>query len=200
MSFEARSFDLSGVKGISQSALDLHLGLYRGYVKEVNALLEVLQPDGAASAPTTPQATQKLTREAAVHRFPFEHNGVVLHELFFEQLAGAKGDRLERHAPLAQALGQPFGGLDNWRQDFEQLATTRGIGWVVTVREQSGGAIYNTWVDEHQWGNTAGTEVIFLLDLWEHAYLLDFAPTERAKYVEVVFANVDWGVVADRLG
>jgi len=199
MSFEAKSFDLSGVKGISQSALDLHLGLYRGYVKEVNALLEVLQPQESSSTPSTPPDAQKLKREAAVRRFPFEYNGVVLHELFFEQLSGAKGDRLERHASLAQAFGEPFGGLDAWRKDFGQLATTRGIGWVMTVREQTGGAVYNTWVDEHQWGTTAGTEVIFLLDLWEHAYLLDFAPTERAKYMDAVFANVDWGVVAKRL-
>ena len=89
--------------------------------------------------------------------------------------------------------------LEGWRKDFEQLAATRGIGWVITVREESGGAVYNTWVDEHQWGTTAGTDVIFLLDLWEHAYLFDFAPTERGKYLETVFNNVDWGVVAARL-
>jgi Fe-Mn family superoxide dismutase len=199
MSFEARSFDLSGVEGLSQSALDLHLGLYRGYVKEVNALLEVLQPDDSAAPSRAGKDAQKLTREAAVRRFPFEYNGVVLHELFFEQLGGTKGDGLERHAPLATAFGEPFGGLDGWRKDFGQLATTRGVGWVMTVREQSGGAVYNTWVDEHQWGTTAGTEVIFLLDLWEHAYLLDFAPTDRAKYLDAVFANVDWGIVAGRL-
>ena len=75
MAFEIRSFNLRDVKGLSQAALNLHLDLYHGYVEQVNTLLEVLQPH------ESPSRAPALTREAAVRRFPFEYNGMVLHEL-----------------------------------------------------------------------------------------------------------------------
>lgn len=193
MAFEIRSFNLRDVKGLSQAALNLHLDLYHGYVEQVNALLEVLQPQEA------PSQTPALTREAAVRRFPFEYNGMVLHELFFEQLSGVKGRPPHERGPLGEAVGHAFGGFDGWRKDFEKLAATRGVGWVMTVREKSGGTLYNTWIDEHQWGTTAGTDVIFLLDVWEHAYLLDFSPKQRSDYLQAVFDNVDWSVVESRM-
>jgi len=193
MAFEIRSFNLRDVKGLSQAALNLHLDLYHGYVEQVNTLLEVLQPH------ESPSRAPALTREAAVRRFPFEYNGMVLHELFFEQLSGSNGRPPHEQGPLGQAVGHAFGGLDGWRKDFEKLAATRGVGWVMTVREKSGGTLYNTWVDEHQWGTTAGTEVIFLLDVWEHAYLLDFSPKQRGDYLQAVFDNVDWSVVEARM-
>lgn len=193
MAFEIRSFNLRDVKGLSQAALNLHLDLYHGYVEQVNTLLEVLQPQ------ESPSRTPALTREAAVRRFPFEYNGMVLHELFFEQLSGSKGRPPHEQGPLGQAVGHAFGGFDGWREDFERLAATRGVGWVMTVRERTGGTLYNTWIDEHQWGTTAGTDVIFLLDVWEHAYLLDFSPKQRSDYLQAVFDNVDWSVVESRM-
>jgi Fe-Mn family superoxide dismutase len=193
MAFEIRSFNLRDVKGLSQAALNLHLDLYHGYVEQVNTLLEVLQPH------ESPSRTPALTREAAVRRFPFEYNGMVLHELFFEQLSGSKGRPPHEQGPLGQAVGHAFGGFDGWREDFERLAATRGVGWVMTVRERTGGTLYNTWIDEHQWGTTAGTDVIFLLDVWEHAYLLDFSPKQRSDYLQAVFDNVDWSVVESRM-
>ena len=193
MAFEIRSFNLRDVKGLSQAALNLHLDLYHGYVEQVNTLLEVLQPH------ESPSRAPALTREAAVRRFPFEYNGMVLHELFFEQLSGSNGRPPHEQGPLGQAVGHAFGGFDGWRKDFEKLAATRGVGWVMTVRERTGGTLYNTWIDEHQWGTTAGTDVIFLLDVWEHAYLLDFSPKQRSDYLQAVFDNVDWSVVETRM-
>jgi len=193
MPFAVRSFNLRDVEGLSQAALNLHLDLYHGYVEQVNALLEVLVPQKSArSAPA-------LTHEAAVRRFPFEYNGMVLHELFFEQLSGAKGEAPGQQGPFGKALTHTFGGFDRWRKDLETLAATRGVGWVMAVREKSGGAVYNTWVEEHQLGTTAGNDVLFVLDLWEHAYLFDFSPKERSEYLQVVFDNVDWTVVEARL-
>ena len=194
MAFEIRSFNLRDVQGLSQGALNLHVELYHGYVEQVNTLLEVLQPTESTS-----RAAPSLTREAAVRRFPFEYNGMVLHELFFEQLSGTNGRSPHERGPLGQAVGNAFGGFDGWRKDFEKLAATRGVGWVASVREKTGGTLYNTWIDEHQWGMTAGTDIIFVLDVWEHAYLLDFAPKQRAEYTQAVFDNVDWSVVESRM-
>lgn len=194
MAFEIRSFNLRNVRGLSQAALNLHLDLYHGYVEQVNALLEVLQPPDPTS-----RAAPALTREAAVRRFPFEYNGMVLHELFFEQLTGTNGRPPHEHGPLGQAVGHAFGGFDGWRKDIEKLAATRGVGWVVTMREKSGGTVCNTWIDEHQWGVTVGTDVVFVLDVWEHAYLLDFSPKQRSEYMQAVLDNVDWSVVEARM-
>ena len=134
-----------------------------------------------------------------MRRFPFEYNGMVLHELFFEQLSGTNGRPRTSKVRWGKPWVTPSAASTAGAKDFENLANTRGIGWVMTVREKSGGTLYNTWVDEHQWGTTAGTEVIFLLDLWEHAYLLDFSPKQRGDYLQAVFDNVDWSVVESRM-
>lgn len=192
MAYEIRDFDLSGVRGISQRALQLHLGLYHGYVEQVNALLGILQPhEVAAPLPA-------LDREGAVRRFPFEYNGMILHELFFEQLSGGKRRPLHETSVMAEAVDRAFGGFSAWQDDFESLAKTRGVGWVITLREPAGNAIYNTWIDEHQWGMPAGMDVVFVLDMWEHAYLLDFAPAQKPAYIQAVLDNVDWTVVESR--
>ena len=82
MTYQVRPFDLSGVQGLSKKAIDLHLGLYKTYVEQLNKLLEQSPKGSAASAP--------LALDGYNRRFAFEYNGVALHELFFAQLAGKR--------------------------------------------------------------------------------------------------------------
>ena len=185
MSHQLRNFDLSHVQGLSKKALDLHLGLYKGYVDNFNQLLE--------------QATQKspLTADGYARRFAFEYNGVALHELFFEALAGQK-QAPQAGSGFSAALGT-FGGFEGWKAAVEALGKTRGVGWVLTVRERFGERrLHNCWIDLHQLNVPANTDVVFALDLWEHAFMIDFAPSQRADYMRIVFDNIDWGVVESR--
>lgn len=192
--YQARAFDVSGVTGLSQRALEMHLELYRGYVKALNALLA----EQSAAFPPAGEAATPVDLASHARRFAFEYNGVVLHELFFDALGATGGSSPDRHGALADAAGRSFGGLDQWMQHAAALARLRGIGWIVTVREPRSNRLYNCWVDLHHLMVPANTQVVLALDLWEHAYLLDFAPAQRGKYFETLWSSLDWGKVERR--
>lgn len=185
----ARGFDLAAVEGLSQKAIDLHLGLYRGYVDKLNALHNRLDKDGSRD----PDATAGRVRQ-----FAFEYNGVVLHELFFEALAGPGAPSLDAGGVVAEAADISFGGVENWKRDVAELAGTRGVGWVLCAREPQKNQIFNVWVDQHQLGLPAKCEILLALDFWEHAYLLDFSPQARDEYFELLWRQIDWSVVERR--
>lgn len=190
MTYQVRPFDLSGVQGLSKKALDMHLGLYKGYVDNLNKLLEQApQAKGAAGGP--------LALDGYARRFAFEYNGVMLHELFFEQLAGTHRPA-SRNSNFIGALTDGYGGFEGWKSVIEGLAKTRGVGWVISLCQRGTAHVHSTWVDLHHLNMPANSEVVFVLDVWEHAFLTDFAPSQRADYVKAVLDNIDWPVVEAR--
>jgi Fe-Mn family superoxide dismutase len=189
VTYQVRAFDLSGVQGLSKKAIDLHLGLYKTYVEQLNKLLEQ-SPQRSASA-------AQLTLDGYNRRFAFEFNGVALHELFFEQLAG-KPRQPKSDGDFVDALHDDYVDFSGWKASVEALAKTRGVGWVLTLRERGQDRLYNCWIDLHHLQMPANCDVVFALDLWEHAYMVDFTPAQRADYVKIIFDNVDWTVVEQR--
>jgi len=190
--YEFREFPAGG---LSARALATHLELYRGYLTQTNALL------GAALGPELRRnaAAVMRPRESIARRTSFELNGVKLHEWYFEQLAGRGGVAAPASASLAmEAMDVAFGGFEPWRDDIEALATVRGIGWVVSAHDPTGGQLVNLWADLHHLLVPAGLEVVFALDLWEHAYWDDFGPRGRGQYARFVLDNTDWQVVEAR--
>jgi superoxide dismutase, Fe-Mn family len=193
-SYTAKKFDLSGLQGISDKTLEVHFGLYEGYVKNVNLLNEQLAEqlkNGQASGANPHYA--ELTR-----RLGFEYNGMVLHEYYFGNLTKTAGSR---PAPeLDEALGAIHGDFESWKKDFSAIGGMRGVGWAIAYYNPPAHRVSNHWITLHEVGNVAGFVPLLVLDLWEHAYLLDYKPAEHAtKYVEAFFANVDWNVVQQRL-
>lgn len=189
MTYQVRNFDLSGVEGLSKKAIDLHLSLYKGYVENLNKLLEQV-PQG--------KAPPGLALDGYARRFAFEYNGVMLHELFFEALAGKKRQP-EDDGTFSRSLNQGYGGFDAWKGAVENLAKTRGVGWVLTVRERGSQRLHNCWIDLHHYSVPANSDVVFVLDCWEHAFMLDFTPAQRADYAKIILQNTDWSVVESRL-
>jgi len=191
--FQFRSFD----GGLTAATLATHLELYRGYIAQTNDLFVALADPALrreAGAVTRP-------REAVSRRMSFELNGVKLHEWYFEQLAGSSGVRVpDSSSVAAEAMDVAFGGFDGWRADVEALATTRGIGWVVTAWDRSSGQLVNVWADLHHLLLPAGHDIVFVLDLWEHAYWNDFGPKGRGAYSKFILGNTDWQVVEARFG
>ncbi|HEY3730411.1 MAG TPA: Fe-Mn family superoxide dismutase [Steroidobacteraceae bacterium] len=192
MTYQVRSFDLSKVQGLSKKALDLHLGLYKGYVENLNKLLEQ-SPQRSANA--TPLALDGYSR-----RFAFEFNGVALHELFFEQLAGQAHRAPQSDGEFVDALHGDYRDFEGWKASIEALAKTRGVGWVLAVRGrgQDKETLHNCWIDLHQLNFPANCDVVFALDLWEHAFMIDFTSAQKGDYVKIVLDNVDWRVVEQR--
>lgn len=196
-SYKAREFSLSGLQGISDETLEMHFKLYQGYVKETNKLSERIQEfiqDGNVDQEEMP-AYSELTR-----RLGFEFNGMVLHEYYFENLqkGGGTGDP-SNTSPFWKAAEASFGSYDIWKADFVGIGKMRGVGWAICYENPANGRLSNHWITLHETGNVAGFNPILVMDVWEHAYLLDYKPAERPKYIEAFFSNIDWATLAQRL-
>jgi len=194
--YTARHYSFADVDGLSRRALNLHLELYRGYVNQVNALQAPLDELVARARLND---SQRLQKDGLVRRLAFEVNGMRLHEMFFEQLDGRPSSPTPSPSSvLMEAMDTSFQGLDGWRNDINQLAETRGVGWVISARHADTNRFSNFWIGEHHLGTPAGLQPIAVFDLWEHAWLLDFAPGARSDYLSVLFRNLDWSVLERR--
>ena len=196
-SYKAREFNPSGLQGISDKTLEMHFKLYEGYVKETNNLTERISEfikDANVDQEEMP-AYSELTR-----RLGFEFNGMVLHEYYFDNLrrGGGPGDPAKT-TEFAKAAESSFGSYEIWKADFVGIGKMRGVGWAICYQNPSNGRISNHWITLHETGNIAGFDPILMMDVWEHAYLLDYKPAERPKYIEAFFANIDWAMVEKRL-
>ena len=184
-----------GLAGLSDKQIEEHLKLYEGYVKRTNALTEKLYAmcgEGKASG-ADPIYTE-LTR-----RMGFEYNGMVLHEYYFGNLTPGAQAEPPAGSKLRKSIEASFGKFETWLADFRAIATSPGIGWAVLYEDPSNGWLSNHWVTLHNDGNPAGFRPILALDDWEHAYMRDYLATERAKYVDAFFRNVDWQAAERRL-
>jgi Fe-Mn family superoxide dismutase len=183
---------LRGLQGITDEQVEVHLQLYAGYVNRTNALQERLT--SLATAGTFDNAYQELKR-----RNGWEWNGMRLHEYYFDNLkAGAKP--LEGSNPFAAAVERQHGSLEAWKTDFMSTAKMPGVGWIIAYLDPPSGQVLNCWVNQHEVSHLAGARPVLVLDVWEHAFSVYRKPTERAKYLEDFYANVDWDVVATRMG
>src|ERR1044071_3210168 len=195
-SYKARQFNLSGLKGISDQTLEMHFKLYEGYVKETNNLTERISDfikDGNVDQEEMP-AYSELTR-----RLGFEYNGMVLHEYYFDNLKAGTSSAPGRTSAFVQAVEESFGSYEVWKANFVGVGKMRGVGWAICYQNPANGRISNHWITLHETGNVAGFNPILVMDVWEHAFLLDYKPAERPKYIEAFFSNIAWNAVEERL-
>jgi superoxide dismutase, Fe-Mn family len=194
--YQAKSFDLHGLNGISDRTMDTHFKLYEGYVKETNSLTdhirEVLK-DGKVDQEEMP-AYSELKR-----RLGFEYNGMVLHEYYFENMKKGGTNHPGRGSAFDHAAEDAFGGYETWKTDFMGVGKMRGVGWGICYLDPSTGRLSNHWVTLHETGNIAGFVPVLVMDVWEHAFILDHKPSERAAYIEAFFSNINWQAVEQRL-
>jgi Fe-Mn family superoxide dismutase len=193
--YKARTFDLSDLTGISNETLAMHFKLYEGYVAQTNALNEKIAEliSGGELDSTKVAAYSELKR-----RFGFEYNGMVLHEYYFENMQkNGTGDPTS--GAFRSAAEASFGSYDVWKADFVATGKMRGVGWAATYQDPSNGAISNHWINLHETGNVAGYTPILIMDVWEHAFIKDYAPADRPKYIEAFFSNIAWDTVNKRV-
>jgi Fe-Mn family superoxide dismutase len=191
-----KRFPLSGLHGISDRTLEMHFKLYEGYVEQTNLLIEridTMLADGTLDHEEQP-AYAELTR-----RLGFEYNGMVLHEYYFGNLTRGGGAEPARGSAFRRAAEACFDGFERWKLDFVSVGKMRGIGWAICFQDPESGRLSNHWVTLHEVGNVAGFTPVLVMDVWEHAFLLDYEPAERPRYIEAFFANVDWPAVDRRL-
>lgn len=194
--YQAKRYNLSDLTGISDQTLEMHFKLYEGYVRETNRLTEHIArflKDGTVDQEEMP-AFSEITR-----RLGFEYNGMVLHEYYFDNLKRHGSGDPDRSSSFHKAAEASFGSYATWKTDFIGTAKMRGVGWAICYQNPMNGRLSNHWVSLHEIGHVAGFVPLLVLDVWEHAYLLDYKPSERGKYIEAFFSNIDWGVVDGRL-
>ncbi len=186
--FEEVKFNIGPLKGISEKNIEEHLKLYAGYVKNANLIFEKLE-----EYMLEPEKNMYVIGELH-RRYGFEFNGVKNHEYYFKSLEeGAK--KLPENSKLKKAIETECGTFEAWLDAFKILAMTRGIGWAVLAYDKKREQILHIWVDEQHMGQLNGVKWILALDMWEHAYVYDYPTSEKKKYIEAFFENLNWEVV-----
>lgn len=190
--YDAKNFDsLLGLVGFSDQLLKNHFTLYQGYVKNTNLLFDkmmLLVKDNKADSPEFAELKR---------RFGWEFNGMRLHELYFGNMVKG-GKFVDPKSKLAKKLSDQFGSLENWEKAFRTVGAMRGVGWVVLAYDKEGDKLFNVWVNEHDVGLLAGTTPLLIMDVFEHAFMLDYG-LKRAEYISAFFKAIDWDVVCNRL-
>lgn len=191
--YTPKKWNLAGLQGISDQTLAVHFGLYEGYVKNTNLLNEQIAEKIKGAVSGADPGFAEITR-----RLGFEYNGMVLHEYYFDNMVSG-GNGAPTGGAFYDAVSASFGDFDTWKKDFAAVGGMRGVGWAIAYQDPKGGRISNHWITLHEDGNVAGYKPIVVMDVWEHAFLLDYKPAERSKYIESFFANVDWAAAEARL-
>jgi len=191
MAYTAKDFaGLIGMAGFSEAILKNHFTLYQGYVTNTNRVLEILDQMLKEGKSATPEFAE-LKR-----RLGWEFNGMRLHEYYFDNLGGKSP--LDPDGRLGKQLVETFGSLAAWEKDFRATGAMRGIGWTVLYQDPLDGRLINFWINEHDVSHPAGCLPILIMDVFEHAYMLDYG-LKRADYVEAFFNNIDWKLVETRI-
>ena len=119
-----------------------------------------------------------------------------LHELYFENLGGTAP--LDKGSRIAAKMAESFGSVENWEKDFRATGAMRGIGWVALYQDPANGQLINFWINEHDVANAAGCQPLLIMDVFEHAFMLDYG-LKRADYIQAFFSNVEWKAVEARI-
>jgi Fe-Mn family superoxide dismutase len=191
MTYNAKDYNrLIGMEGFSDTLLKNHFTLYQGYVTNTNKLSDTLGQLLKEGKTGTPEYAE-LKR-----RFGWEFNGMRLHEYYFENLGGKGG--INKTGKLYQKLVSSFGSYEAWEKDFKATGAMRGIGWAVLYQDVLSGNFINFWINEHDVGHPSGGMPILIMDVFEHAFMIDYG-LKRADYIESFFKNIHWEEVEKRL-
>lgn len=191
MAYQAMSFErLLGTEGFSNQLLTNHFTLYNGYVTNTNKLMEEfaeLEKQGKATSPEYAEMKR---------RFGWEFDGMRLHELYFGNMIKG-GTAPDKGASLQSKIAENFGSFDNWVKAFKAVGAMRGIGWAILYYDPAGKQLLNTWINEHDAGHLATAAPILIMDVFEHAFMVDYG-LKRADYIEAFFKAIDWTAAQKR--
>ncbi|KKQ22350.1 superoxide dismutase [Candidatus Wolfebacteria bacterium RIFCSPLOWO2_01_FULL_38_11] len=185
MAYEAKNFNhLLGISGLSEQLLKNHFTLYQGYVNNFNKLDETLvamEKEGKFGTPEFGELNRRLG---------WEFNGMRLHELYFGNLAKEKSV-VDKNSELFKKIEKEWGSYELWEKDFKSMGTMRGIGWVVLYYDSLANRMFNVWINEHDVGHFSGAKPILVMDVFEHAYMIDFG-LKKAEYIEAFMKAINW--------
>ncbi|MCL2592674.1 MAG: superoxide dismutase [Defluviitaleaceae bacterium] len=189
MKLEAKNFNYN-TKIISEPAFDNHITLYNGYINKLNEIDDVLKqnPEEAKA-----NATYSHFRGLKVAE-TFALCGVILHELYFENIGNTQTQPSQE---TINTLAKYFGDFTKWHKDFTACANS-ARGWVCLIYDQRTESFRNIVLDAHNEGNIPHSYPVLALDMYEHAYFMDYG-TDKAGYIATFMEYINWDVVNRRL-
>ena len=180
-----------GLRGISDQQLEYHFEThYKGYVNKLNEIWEKLAMVDRTKANQTFSDYRALKVEET-----FNYMGVVLHELYFENMKD--GMNTKASSKLVEMVEKNFGSWDKWKDDFRACGIAHR-GWAVLVCDLSKRKLINNGLDAHNMYGLLNSIPLLVMDVYEHAYYTDQGP-KRGPYIDSFFENVNWSVVSKRL-
>ncbi len=191
-SYQEKKFNIPELKGLSAKQLEVHLKLYAGYVKHVNLLRENIHALEQEDKEKHVYTIAELRR-----RFSFEFNGMRMHEYYFECLEN--GTEETKDGNLKKLVSEKYGSWEKFIEHFKAVGMSRGIGWTVLYFDPIAKTPHVAWVGDHELGTLVGLPILLPMDMWEHAYMVDYLPAEKNKYTDAFLANCNWSVVEKRL-
>ena len=188
MTYTEQNFEhLLGTAGFSDQLLKNHFKLYAGYVANTNKLMErlaVLVKEGNTASPEFAELKR---------RFGWEFNGMRLHELYFGNMSKTK-KTLPENSSLYKKMVEIFGSGEMCEKAFVATGSMRGIGWVIMNYDPQSKKLCHTWINEHDVGYLTGCVPLLIMDVFEHAFMIDYG-LNRVDYIKAFIAAIDWDVV-----
>jgi Fe-Mn family superoxide dismutase len=189
--YTAKLPSYKSLKGISERMLGEHLKLYNGYVAKSNEIVDKLA-----------SGTVDLSKSAATYsefralklEQTFNGNGMYLHQFYFENLTETSGSL---PADVKAELDSNFGSFEKWKDEFVATGMA-GRGWAVLGLNIEDGKLYNLLLDAHNIGGLVTVIPILVLDVFEHAYFIDYG-TNRKEYINSYLGLINWAVVSKRI-
>ncbi len=191
MQYQEKKFNLPELEGISKKSVEEHLGLYAGYVKNFNAISSLLV-EYAQDSEKHAHALSELIR-----RRSFEFDGIRLHELYFAQFEGGT-TALTPNSAFAKQLEAEYHKPEYFVAMFRAIGLMRGPGWALLYWDPVSKQFLTGFSGEQHQGHFVTLPVILALDVWEHAFILDYGAQGKAKYIDAFFKNLNWSVVEKR--
>lgn len=189
--YKPQTFKIPELDGISTKTMDDHIDLYEGYVKNFNAISSML-PEYAKDTEKHAQALSELIRRRA-----FEFDGMRLHEIYFRQFEDGRR-HLDDKSDLHKAIEAEYHKPEYFLEMFKAIGNMRGPGWAMLYWDPVGRKLLTGFSGDQQLGHFATLPIIIALDVWEHAFLLDYGALGKAKYLDAFFKNLNWSVIAQR--
>jgi Fe-Mn family superoxide dismutase len=191
MEFVKINFEYSNdVTVINEEQFNVHMRLYEGYINKMNEIDALLKGDsGFSDANSTYSKYRGIKRGET-----FALNGVILHEYYFENIGSTDNTPDDN---VKNYIGKDFGGFDNWSKQF--VATAKASrGWVVLCYDFRSKSLRNCSLDAHDVGMFVLAVPLLVLDMYEHAYFLQYEDN-KVEYINNFMKDIDWSVVKDRI-
>ena len=182
---EVKRLSFTNLKGISEKTISIHYDkLYAGYVSKWQEIQEKLQKVDVTSANASFSDLRELKLEES-----FVSNAIILHEAYFDILGGEGNIEGE----IVKALEKDFGSFEKWSKDFKALGMC-SRGWTVLGYDFNDGKLKNFLLDAHNLYGVWGASPVLVLDMYEHAYFIDFG-SDKKSYIETFFQNLNWSLI-----